>query len=320
MCVAIVKPVNIKIPSKEILYNCFKNNPHGAGYSYSNGDFVIINKGFETFDSFYKSLLESEANEDKLVFIHFRIANRGLKDRGNTHPFPISNNLTKLRIIHSNHCKYALIHNGLFNFNDKEYLKYEPLNVISDTMLFSMKLHERLEKLSENIENISSDYSLPSVVAYNLLTNTTEYTPYINNMIKDTCRFAIMGVENKFQLFGKWIEEDGIYYSNNSFKQTKSKTRYVYMPCNYCQTFIEKDEMIKTKVGFCCKQCYHKIYIPKYGDETIADKFIFKKICKVCNTIIDSNKMICNECKNVLECYLNKKNKKEIKNNVYRSN
>ena len=339
MCIAIVKPVNIELPSEEILYNCFKKNPHGAGFSYAEDGFVIINKGFENFDDFYKSFLNSKASKDKLVFIHFRIANKGLKDRGNTHPFPVCNNIYKLRMIKQNVCKYALIHNGLFYYNETDYLKYDPLNIISDTMLFTMILSDKMDSLNANIENIHKDYRLANVIAFNLIKNTEEYTPYVNDLIKNQCRFAIMDGNNNFQLYGKWEKENGIYYSNNSFRSSNAITKYTYIPCYSCATMKEKNEMIQTHLGHYCLNCYHEIYRVIYGNRAITCskckairmksiiyvnnmpyclnciKDLQYNCCEICDKRIEANKHICDECKNKI---INKNKGNET--NVYCSN
>ena len=104
MCVILVKERGIEIPTKGVLESCWKRNPDGAGFMFNDCDKVVIMKGFMTFEEFYLRL--QTANDfyhlkEKGLVIHFRIATSGLKDKGNCHPYPISNDnldLRKLRI------------------------------------------------------------------------------------------------------------------------------------------------------------------------------------------------------------------------------
>ena len=86
--------------AKDILESCWKRNPDGAGFMFNDCDKVVIMKGFMTFEEFYLRL--QTANEfyhlkEKGLVIHFRIATSGLKDKGNCHPYPISNDNLDLR-------------------------------------------------------------------------------------------------------------------------------------------------------------------------------------------------------------------------------
>ena len=56
MCIIVIKPQNVAFPSKEILKNCFTQNPDGAGFMYPANHKVMIEKGFNNFDKFYGAL------------------------------------------------------------------------------------------------------------------------------------------------------------------------------------------------------------------------------------------------------------------------
>ena len=102
MCVILVKKKGIELPTKKVLKCCWERNPDGAGFMFNDYDKVVIMKGFMTFEEFYLRL--QTANEfyhlkEKGLVIHFRIATSGLKDKGNCHPYPISNdNLDLLQL------------------------------------------------------------------------------------------------------------------------------------------------------------------------------------------------------------------------------
>ena len=53
MCIAIIKPKNYEIPTKEELRTCWDNNPNGAGFMWNDGQIVHIEKGFLKFKHFY---------------------------------------------------------------------------------------------------------------------------------------------------------------------------------------------------------------------------------------------------------------------------
>lgn len=255
MCIAIIKPPNFELPSRKILQNCFDNNPHGAGFSYVKDGKVYIRKGYDNFLEFYEELLSSNINKKDLAFIHFRIANKGLKDKGNTHPFPICNKIDKLRTLQIDGEKYAIMHNGSFYYNDKEYLHYDPLKIISDTMLFTIKLSEKMEELENSIEFNKKDICIERFVAFNLINKTNQYATYISNTIAYYSKIAIMDGENNFQFYGKWINENGIFYSNDSYL-CKKAVSYTYIPCFFCKTYKDKRNLTKIPMGYCCNSCY----------------------------------------------------------------
>ena len=132
MCVILVKERGIELPPKDILESCWKRNPDGAGFMFNDCDKVVIMKGFMTFEEFYLRL--QTANEfyhlkEKGLVIHFRIATSGLKDKGNCHPYPISNDNLDLRKSFIT-TELGIAHNGIIrSYNGKN-------NILNDTQLF----------------------------------------------------------------------------------------------------------------------------------------------------------------------------------------
>ncbi len=191
MCVIIVKKSGIDLPNKSTLEACWKRNPHGAGFMFNDDDYVIIRKGFMNFDEFYLRL--KTANEfyhlkERAVVIHFRISTSGLVDKGNCHPFPISNSNDDLRNT-SIVTKLGIAHNGIIqNYNGKSKL-------LNDTQLF-----------------IKNDlFELYS------LNNKFYLNEVFQSMIKkliDESKMVLLDNTGKMIKIGKWYEDDGLFFSN----------------------------------------------------------------------------------------------------------
>lgn len=133
MCLAIFKNENVELPSKETLRIGFNNNPHGAGFAFSNFQKVTTFKGFFDFDEFYNALIEN-VKKEYFCIIHFRYATHGTKDINNCHPF----------IMHDGYD--AMIHNGVVNLgivseehSDTYYLskEIENGNIINHDMFLN---------------------------------------------------------------------------------------------------------------------------------------------------------------------------------------
>lgn len=120
MCIAVVKPAE-KIIDIDTLARCFQINSDGAGFSYPNGDEMVIVKGLMTFEEF-KAKYEEHKMDHRKGMIHFRITTRGADGPDNTHPFPLKGG--------------ALVHNGTIS----------GLGVSgsgkSDTALFAEMVHD----------------------------------------------------------------------------------------------------------------------------------------------------------------------------------
>lgn len=180
MCIAIVKPEG-KWVDKATLEECFRSNPHGAGYAKieqtENGPRVKITKGFFTFDKFWESY-SANVTADEVAFLHFRIKTSGKQDTENCHPFAIDNG--------------ALMHNGpclnrTHCAGDKDK---------SDTAQFAEQFvktwnHDKVVELKPFIEAFIGSEK----VAF----------------LFDDGRYVICNEKN-----GLW--EKGVWYSNTSFR------------------------------------------------------------------------------------------------------
>lgn len=132
MCIIIVKEKGVELPSKKVLKQCYNSNPDGCGFMYNNENKVIIDKGYKTFEKFYEKLrvVDKRINlKNKSCVLHFRIGTAGKKNKGNCHPFPISDdkNVLKETFVETD---IGVAHNGtILNFVQKN-------SSMSDTMCF----------------------------------------------------------------------------------------------------------------------------------------------------------------------------------------
>lgn len=80
MCVIIVKPAGIRMPSKDTLKMAYLANPHGCGFASTNHAFKSL-----SYAEFLDRL--AEVGDDEACIIHFRLATHGSIRRSNCHPF-----------------------------------------------------------------------------------------------------------------------------------------------------------------------------------------------------------------------------------------
>lgn len=204
MCIIVAKNKNVKLPSKEILQNCFINNPDGAGYMYAKNNKVYIKKGFMTFEEFYKSVTKDIDTKTTAV-LHFRISTQGGVQQALTHPYPICNNFDNMKQL-ENTCNIGIAHNGVIS-----YCSNSTIQDYNDTMLYIKNI------LYYIIKNNSKFYTNDNTIQ--LLNNTS-----CNN------RLAILSKDGTLTLIGTFITDNGINYSNDSYSYSYLK---YYDNCNY---------------------------------------------------------------------------------------
>ena len=191
MCVILVKERGIELPTKDILESCWKRNPDGAGFMFNDCDKVVIMKGFMTFEEFYLRL--QTANEfyhlkEKGLGIHFRIATSGLKDKGNCHPYPISNDNLDLRKSFIT-TELGIAHNGIIrSYNGKN-------NILNDTQLF---IKNDLFELN----------SLDKKFYKNVI-----FQSMIERLI-DGSRLVFLNKKGEIIKLGNWFHNGNYYFSN----------------------------------------------------------------------------------------------------------
>lgn len=189
MCVIVYKPKNIDLPNKDILYNCYRNNKDGVGYTFTDRKNVIVKKGYQDFNIFYNELLKDYLKynlKDKNLILHFRIGTSGGLTKEKTQPFKITDNIKELNKLYIKNKKTSIVHNGVFSsytYNSKN----------SDT------------------QNYIKDFLYPLLKSG--IRNKTE-------LIKDTLSYsklAMLNYRDNVSLYGEFIQDKGIYYSNTSY-------------------------------------------------------------------------------------------------------
>lgn len=200
MCIGIVKVAGVNPPNEKILYNCFVNNPHGAGFVIHRNKENILRKGFMTFDQFINEYNKINPKQSQQMLIHFRVASVGKISKQNCHPFLISDNYTELKKISITDKKSFAIHNGTF----KAFKKIKHDSKYSDTIQFIKMLSNVLNnldffKLNQYDESINSLINL-----------------YVND---NNSRFAVIDSYGNIFKYGDWIkdEQTNLYFTNKSY-------------------------------------------------------------------------------------------------------
>ncbi len=181
------------MPDYETLSRCFEHNSDGAGISWCENNEVKIRKGFMTyneFSSFLVSLGKRLDLTDTPLVMHFRITTHGGTNQSNTHPFPISRKIKDMKKT-SVVTDIAVAHNGI--------IPIKCIPKLSDTQTYIVK------KLS-SIKNIQPDFYTNKYIMQR-----------IENEIQS--KMCFLTKDGEIYTIGKFIEDNGILYSNNSFEE-----------------------------------------------------------------------------------------------------
>ena len=195
MCIIVAVPAGVDIPSNETLQECFRRNPDGAGFMWSDGKQVHIRKGFMKWEDFDKALnAELDAGHiytDSAVVLHFRIATSGRTQPKCCHPFPISSKKEDLQATEFDSL-LGIAHNGVIHGMDTG-------DGWSDTMDFVAGVVAPLARI------------YPSFM----------YSDDAVELLKGACKskLAILNHAGELRLVGDFVEHDGVKYSNNSYQK-----------------------------------------------------------------------------------------------------
>lgn len=202
MCLAILVPKG-KDKYSEKLIEAIKtasvSNSDGMGYAFKRDSTkkVYLSKGYTKVNDLLDDISSKKLKDQDELIVHLRIGNKGSVNEDMCHPFVASNDK---EVILSNN-KYVnhpvFIHNGTLH-------KYSAYNSIySDTYFFAEKFisHKRIQDILIN------DYELFNNV----------FTDHIS-----TSRFIFLFPNSNVNAIkiGKFIEDDGIFYSNDSYKDS----------------------------------------------------------------------------------------------------
>lgn len=198
MCIIVIKKKGQKLPKKEILKNCYINNDDGCGYMFAEADEVNIKKGFFDFELFYKNLKNDYKKhnlKNKNLVMHFRIGTSGGLTASKCHPFPISNieaDLNKQNI----NCDIGVVHNGILtNYTYNKNKTSDTQNFIKDFLYYLYKIDNNFYK--NKMCNI-------------LIDNQLDYN-----------KLAILDKNDILTTYGDFIEDEGLLFSNTSYKTAK---------------------------------------------------------------------------------------------------
>lgn len=204
MCIAIAKPIGVEIPNDDILTNCFNNNPDGAGFAFNHNNEVIIRKGYmklkDFLDAFHK--YDEKFNfKNRGVLIHTRITTHGGTNPQMCHPFPINSDEGALKKIEYA-SPFAVIHNGIISLTSSEAREKKDM---SDTAIFVQKY---LTKIAKNKKWFGNKANIE----------------LIEELIDS--KMAILNGSGKIIMTSGFTEDNGVFYSNSSYKENRYKSVY----------------------------------------------------------------------------------------------
>lgn len=193
MCIIIAKRKNGRIPTESELKYAFEYNNDGGGFMYVDNGKVVIDKGYMKYNDFikhYKKLLIKYNNfVGKSLVIHCRIGTSGNNTKGNTHPYTISDSIKTLKKTNLK-SDIGIVHNGIIR-------SYETTGNHNDTQEFIMKY---LYPIYSNYKDFYKNKYITSGIEE--ITNS---------------KFVILDTKDNIYKIGDFIEDKGLYFSNNSY-------------------------------------------------------------------------------------------------------
>lgn len=215
MCVVVYKPKGKKMPKEQTLLDCFLANPDGAGYMFQKDNKVKIKKGFMTFKSFYKSLMDdySVVGKNTDFVLHFRISTQGGVNEKLCHPYPISKKMDDLK---QTECEseLGLAHNGIISLttehNDYGYGKWSQYGYKYDYNDSYFKVPD----YNDTMKFITKYLSLIMKDAVDVFDE--DKVSIVKKLIGSYNKFAIMTGDG-VNLIGNFTDINGIHYSNTHF-------------------------------------------------------------------------------------------------------
>ena len=200
MCVIVYKPAGQPMPGMSTLSACWAANRDGAGFMRPEGGSVRIRKGFMEWDDFAETLEAEIASCDAeaLPFaLHFRIATHGAVKPGCCHPFPVCCSASQMRRIEQT-AAIGFMHNGVLT-------GLPTSDAVSDSMSFAKRVLSPLDRLSGDL---LGDADMRKVIGAST----------------QGSRFLLMDGTGDVRIFGRWIADDGVMFSNDNWR------RRVYEP------------------------------------------------------------------------------------------
>ena len=199
MCIIVYKPTGIESPSWATLHQCFDYNNDGAGFMYAENGKVYIQKGYMTWNSFKKAFKPFKNRVDLPLVLHFRITTHGGTEKGLCHPFPLTSNVTELKATKSV-TDIGIAHNGFISMTS-----YASKGA-SDTSEFIRKYASCIIASPQWYRNPNANKVLAEVIG---------------------SRMLVLSNDGHGEVVGDgWVEEDGVMFSNTSYKEYAWWTSY----------------------------------------------------------------------------------------------
>ena len=198
MCIICVSPARTRQPSISQIKTMFMNNPHGAGYMFAREGRVHIHKGFMDIDSFLSAIKAEHFTAKDSVVYHFRISTQAGVNPEMTHPFPLSNRLPHMKALDVE-CPCGVAHNGIIRLtSDPSQREY------SDTALFITRYMAQMVHGLDDLKDA-------------LLLNRIEHLA--------GSKLAIMDGSGYIATVGNFINERGLLFSNDSYRELRWRHR-----------------------------------------------------------------------------------------------
>ena len=198
MCIICVSPARTRQPSISQIKMMFLNNPHGAGYMYARDGRVHIHKGFMDIDSFLSAIKAEHFTAKDSVVYHFRISTQAGVNPEMTHPFPLSNRLPIMKALDVE-CPCGVAHNGIIRLtSDTSQREY------SDTALFITRYMAQMVHGLDDLKDAQ-------------LLNRIERLA--------GSKLAIMDGSGYIATVGNFINERGLLFSNDSYRELRWRHR-----------------------------------------------------------------------------------------------
>ena len=258
MCVIAVKKSGVDLPNDDLINSMWNTNSHGAGFMYTYGGKVFIEKGFMNLDDLRRAINELKTKVDTKetpIIFHFRITTHGGTSPQNTHPFPISSDDKHLRALDLS-CSLGVVHNGIIDSVD-----VPKGSTMSDTMHY--------------VQDVLSPLSMLNKAFYKNNFGKT----LMENQI-GWSKLAFLDKSGNIELVGdfKTSTKDsskGLLFSNLNHELSKgvySYKSYDWHDSDYALPFSTSDENVKVK------PLKKGTYVEYYNKGTKKNDFIMIQI------------------------------------------
>lgn len=202
MCIIMYKSAKVNKIPKEYIENACYRNPDMFGIAcQKNKGKVYIEKGFKTFEELYKAYKVWEDKGGYDIMIHARIKTHGAVNTLNCHPFALGKRKADLEF-NKGFVSNVYCHNGQIDSID-----VPKTSTTSDTYEFGYRI-------------VANLLPLPNSNIKTIISNLEPYSKF--------CLFR----EGHFPLLiGDFVEEDGVMFSNTSYKGYTSYYSYSNNTC-----------------------------------------------------------------------------------------